>query len=140
MGDPVPPKKFAGFSQPQDVGFTRVTNDFIEKELANIKSLAELKVILYLMRHTWGFQEYDKFKKLSLDEFVHGRKRRDGSRMDKGTGLGLTATKDGIKRARNHGYIVAVKDESDKGRVEIYYWLKVRGYKYPGSENGLDGK
>lgn len=137
MGDSVPSKKFAGFSKPQAVGFTRVPNDFIENELANITSLAELKIILYLMRHTWGFQEYDQFKKLSLDEFAHGRKRKNGSRMDKGTGLGMTATKDGIKRAIKDGYIVPIKDDSDKGRIEIYYWLKMPGYKYPGSENDM---
>jgi hypothetical protein len=135
MGDSVPRKKFAGFSKPQDVGFTRVPNDFIENELANITSLAELKIILYLMRHTWGFQEYDQCKKLSLDEFAHGRKHKNGRRMDKGTGLGMTATKDGIKRAIKDGYIVSIKDDSDKGRIKIYYWLNMPGYKYPGSEN-----
>ena len=45
--------EFEGFRYPQDVGFTRLSNDFLESVLARIDNLAELKVILYTMRHTW---------------------------------------------------------------------------------------
>ena len=40
-----------------------------------ITSLSEMKVIYYILRHTWGYQEYDTPKTITLDEFEHGRKR-----------------------------------------------------------------
>lgn len=129
MEDSVSQSVFAGFPTPSEA-FTRVPNCFIEEEIANINNLAELKIVLYVMRHTWGFQEYDKFKKITLDEFEHGRKRSDGSRMDSGTGLGRTSIKDGLKRAEEHGYLVSQKDEHDKGRVKKFYWLKMQGYRW----------
>lgn len=116
---------FQGFSYPDDRGFTRVPNDFIEKELAAIESLTELKVILYVARHTWGFQEYHIWKKFTLDEFQHGRKRSDGSRMDTGTGLSDFGVKDGLAKAVQHGYLQAKTDDSDRGRIKKYYCLRM---------------
>jgi len=34
--------------------------------------------VLYILRHTWGFQ--DTSKRITSDEFEHGRKRIDGTR------------------------------------------------------------
>lgn len=116
---------FQGFSSPDDEGFTRLPHDFFEV-CAQINNVAELKVILYLARHTWGFQEYGQWKCISTDEFAHGRKRKDKSRMDSGTGLGITATKDGLKRAMQHGYIVVGYDRSDLARIQKYYFLKMK--------------
>ena len=33
-----------------------------------------------MTRHTWGYREYGLKKHITLDEFMHGRKRRDGIR------------------------------------------------------------
>lgn len=116
---------FEGFSHPDDEGFTRIPNDWFEV-CAQIDSLAELKIVLYMMRHTWVYQEYSSWKKITIDEFAHGRKRQDGTRMDSGTGLGITAVKDGIRRAVKHGYLVAGFDRSDLARIQKYYYLKMR--------------
>jgi hypothetical protein len=92
---------------------------------ATITNLAELKIVLYIMRHTWGFQEFEELRLLTTDEFVHGRKRKDGSRMDIGTGLSTSAVKEGIARALKHGYIICEVDDSDKGRIRKFYALKM---------------
>jgi hypothetical protein len=127
--------EFGGFSSPEDANFTRIPNDWFDI-CAKIKNLAELKIVLYLIRHTWGFHEYDKFKRISIDEFAHGRKHKGGKRMDDGTGLGLTAVKDGIRRAKEHGYIVTTYDRSDLGRIKKYYTLRMKGYTYAEEEEG----
>ena len=46
---------------------------------ARIDNLAELKVVQYVLRHTWGYQEYGIKKRITIDEFISGRRRRDGS-------------------------------------------------------------
>lgn len=116
--------RFQGFRRPK-AKFVRLPNDFIEQELCHIESLAELKIILYVMRHTWGFGEYYIWKKFTIDEFMHGRKRRDGERFDQGTGLSDYGVKDGIKRAKEDGYLLEKTVDKDKARIKKFYCLAI---------------
>lgn len=113
-GFPTPSKNF--FSMPNAI------TDII----ANITNMAELKVIIYVIRHTWGFHEYGKPKAISVDEFMNGRKRNDGkTRMDKGTGLSHHSVIEGLRRAVDHGYLICDVDDSDLARVKKSYALKM---------------
>lgn len=93
--------------------------------VANITNLAEVKVIIYVIRHTWGFHEYGKPKAISVDEFMHGRKYANGTRMDKGTGLSNRSVIDGLRAAVNDGYLTCDIDNSDLARVKKSYSLKM---------------
>jgi hypothetical protein len=93
---------------------------------AEIDNLAELKVVQYVLRHTWGYREYDSVKEIKIEEFVNGRRRRDGTRMDSGTGLSESAVKEGLARAIKHGFLVCAIDDSDKGRIKKFYGLKMQ--------------
>lgn len=117
---------FRGFVWPKENWF-RLPNEWTDIT-AEVKSLAELKVLVYILRHTWGYMEQlDEPKRISMDEFANGRKRKDGSRMDKGTGLSLPSIRDGIKRAIEHGFItIAKEDKSDGGRIKRWYKLCMR--------------
>jgi hypothetical protein len=82
---------FVGFSQPES-NWWKMPNIMIDV-LAYLDSASEIKVILYLLRHTWGYSEYDLFKHITIDEFQHGRwcynpQSGQYERMDSGTGLG----------------------------------------------------
>lgn len=114
---------FQGFIPPVDDYF-RMPNEWINI-CAEIKSLAELKIVQYVLRHTWGYQDYDGVRKLTLDEFMHGRKRRDGTRIDKGTGLSDRGVKDGIALAMEHGYLICEVDDKDKARIKKSYGIKM---------------
>lgn len=114
---------------------------------AQIDNLAELKVVNYVIRHTYGYLDkktqkplYQQAKKITTDEFVHGRKRNDGSLIDMGTGLSDTAVKDGLARAIEHGLLTCIIDDTDKARVKKYYALKMQQIESPGisddEENG----
>lgn len=92
---------------------------------AEIKSLAELKVVEYVLRHTWGYHEYGIKKSITTDEFMHGRMRADGTRMDKGTGLSNRSVIDGLRAAEEHGYLESEIDTTDKARQVKYYALKM---------------
>jgi hypothetical protein len=101
---------------------------------AKIDSLAELKIVQYVLRHTWGYQEYDgTLKTITTEEFMHGRKRSDGSRIDDGTGLSDRGVKNGIALAIEHGYLVCEVDDSDKARVKKSYGLKIFSDKTDGN-------
>ena len=100
---------------------------------AEISSLAEIKVVQYVMRHTWGHQEYGILKHISLDEFMNGRRRQDGSRLDKGTGLTKKSVIAGVKSAVERGFLIEEVDDSDKARVKKYYALRMA------SQNDSDG-
>lgn len=113
-----------GFDDPTRQ-FFKLPNNFMDA-LARIDSLAELKVILYVLRHTWGFREYEEMKKITTDEFVNGRRLRDRSRMDNGTGLSETSVKQGIAKAVEHGFLECEIDFSDKARIKKYYRLKMK--------------
>ncbi len=114
---------FQGFRKPESA-FFRLPNEWTDIT-AEITSLAELKIIEYVARHTWGFQDFENYITLTVDEFMLGRKRNDETRMDRGTGLSESAAKLGIASAIEHKYIECEVDASDKGRIGKSYRLKM---------------
>lgn len=116
---------FTGFtSEAIKGGYFRVPNMWIDV-CSKIDNLAELKVVLYVMRHTWGFQEYNLPKHITIDEFMHGRKLRDGGRMDLGTGLSNQSVISGLAKAVQHGYLICAVDASDRARIRKSYALRM---------------
>ena len=121
MGD----RQFEGFEDPKE-NWSKLPHVLIEA-LPMIETVSEFKVIVYILRHTWGY--HDDEKRITLDEFANGRKRKNGSRIDCGTGLTIPSIRDGLKRAIRHGFIEHRQDASDKARVKNFYTLKMRGKK-----------
>jgi hypothetical protein len=78
--------QFDGFEYP-DQNWSKLPHQLSDELLADIETVAELKVVIYLLRHTWGYQEFGIFKHITVDEFIRGRKYKNGERMDRGTGL-----------------------------------------------------
>ena len=116
---------FDGFVPPTKNYFP-MPNEWIDI-CSEIDNLAELKVIQYVLRHTWGYHEYGMPKAITVDEFMHGRKKADGSRIDKGTGLKSDrSVKDGLKAAIAHGYLIYEVDNTDKARIKKSYALNMR--------------
>lgn len=112
--------KFQGFESPKE-NWSKLPHELIN-HLHLMTSEAEVKIVLYILRHTWGFG--DDEKKITIDEFCNGRKRRDGSRLDNGIGLSINSVRDGIARAIEHGFIEMTEDATDKGRIKRYYHLR----------------
>lgn len=115
--------KFKGFRQPKE-SWSKLPHEFIEL-LPQFDAMSELKVTIYILRHTWGYREYGKKKRLTIDDFVNGRKYTNGKRIDNGTGLSEQAVRDGLKKAIEHGFITCDVDDSDKARVKKYYGLNL---------------
>ena len=112
--------KFEGFSEPTE-NWSKLPHTLIAN-LHKMTSESEVKIVLYILRHTWGY--HDDQKKITIDEFSHGRKRKDGSRLDSGTGLSENSGRAGIEKATEHGFIEVAEDSTDKARIKRYYQLK----------------
>lgn len=118
---------FPGFYDPREYdGYSKLPHDFIDDALSRINNLAEMKVVLYVLRHTWGFQEIDTWKYFSIDHFMNGRMYSDGRRMDSGTGLSEMSVRHGLKKAVEHGYLCEKVDKRDLARIRKSYKLKIR--------------
>ena len=116
--------QFEGFEEPVS-NWHRMPNGWTDIA-AGITSLAELKVVQYILRHTWGWGEFAKGKVISIDEFCRGRKYANGERMDKGTGLSNRAVINGLRRAVKDGLLVVEVAGNDKARMRKSYALRMR--------------
>lgn len=135
MNEDQPKEKFGGFVPPVS-NYCKLPIAFIEA-FPLFSSLAELMVVLYILRHTWGYQEFDEGKRITLDEFMNGRKRRNGTRIDDGTGLTKSAVLSGLSKAIDDGFIAVEVNAFDKARVQKFYQLNMReGYESHTSEVG----
>lgn len=114
---------FQGFEPPRQNWF-KVPNELIAR-LPEIKSQGELAVVLYCIRHTWGWGEFSQ--RITLDEFEYGRKRKDGSRMDEGVGMSRPSIIKGLKRAEAHGFLDVTEEGIDGGRMAKRYAVRVGG-------------
>ena len=116
-------ESFEGFEYPRE-NWTKLPNILIER-LPDISSLSEMKIILYILRHTWGYQEFDDRKRISLDDFQYGREKKEG-RIDNGIGMTRPSIISGVRRAIKHGFITEEVDDTDKGRITKRYSLKMK--------------
>jgi hypothetical protein len=97
--------KFRGYDVPLHT--TPVPDQFFDEVLAEIDNLAELKVVLYHMRRTFGFGKL--VDRISYSQFFDGIKKGKGKsavQLDRGTGLCLRSVNRGLKKALTHGYLV----------------------------------
>ena len=125
---------FNGFERPES-NFFRLPNSWTDMT-ALLSSLAEIKVVEYVLRHTWGYHEFGVAKKITTDEFMRGRKRQDGNRVDKGTGLSNRAVIDGLRLAVEHGLLLEEIDRSDRARIKKYYSLRMLASSENAGEEG----
>jgi len=93
-------RPFDGFPTPNFVPVPNVLFDELLPKMSN----SELRVILYAVRRTYGFQKVEDW--ITLDQFVSGIKKRRGDIVDRGCGLSRTGVINGLNQAIEHGYLV----------------------------------
>jgi hypothetical protein len=119
---------FTGFRRPTT---TDTPDEFFDVILPQVTGLAELKVILYVIRHTFGYNKW--LDRISLSEFEHGIVTQDKNhqprRVDGGVGLSRRAIIDGLKAAVGHDYlrriIICPACQSEASPVQVQ-----RAYKH----------
>ncbi|MDP9349923.1 MAG: replication protein [Chloroflexota bacterium] len=104
---------FQGFDTPN---FTPVPDEFLDEILPAMKSEAELKIILYAMRRTYGFKRDSD--NISISQFLHGIKTRDGAQLDRGTGLSKRHLLKALDSLEKQGMLVRTRRYSQKNGDE----------------------
>ena len=128
------PFSFQGFEIPQS-NFFYMPREWLKIRAKYVKKCPSMIfVIEYILAHTWGWTYRDddgnivheQKRLLSRDDFVNGRKKKDGSRYDNGTGLSESSVKNGLEMAEELGFIEVEIDASDRARIKKYYSLKMK--------------
>ena len=100
-------KPFGGFYSPRT---TPVPDNFFDEVMPEL-SEAELKVLLYVFRRTFGFKK--RSDNIALAQMVAGIRRKDGSVLDRGTGLSKASVTRALKSLVERGMLRKVKRSSD---------------------------
>ena len=121
MGDP-PPFYFEGFDAPQ---YTQVPDALFDVLLPELTE-SELKVLLYIIRRTFGFKKNSDT--ISLKQMVEGIRTRDGRQLDRGAGISKTSAVRGVNGLTDKGIIVVLRNRSvAKGDEPTTYQLRFKG-------------
>ena len=115
------PKPFTGFEGPN---YTQVPDALFDELLAYLSG-TELKVLLYIMRRTFGFKrERDQ---ISLSQMLHGIVKHDGERLDHGTGVSKPSLLRALRSLQEKGILIAERCRStERGDEPTVYRLNVR--------------
>jgi len=121
-------KKFPGFRSPK---YTQVPDELFDELLSQLNE-SELKVLLYIIRRTFGFKKDSD--NISIAQICKGIKTRDGKILDKGTGLGKSSVARAIKGLEGKNIIIARRRKNQKrGFLPTTYSLNI--IKLPLSQN-----
>jgi hypothetical protein len=114
------PRPFQGFQGPN---YTQVPDQLFDELLVELSG-AELKVLLYIMRRTFGFKKDSD--NISLGQMLDGIRTRDGRQLDRGTGLSKPTLLKALRSLTAGHYIIAVRRQSaDHGDESTNYRLNV---------------
>src|SRR5207249_2893818 len=98
--------QFEGFSVPNGTFVPDEVFDVLAPELSE----AELRVLLYIIRRTFGFKK--NADDISLKQMTKGITTREGRVLDRGTGLSKAGNARGIRGLVEKGVVVATHNRS----------------------------
>ncbi len=125
---------YEGFSGPNG---TIVPDDVFDLLAPRLKE-SELRVLLYIVRRTFGFGK--SADAISLSQLTRGIKTRDGRTLDYGTGMSRKAVIAGVKGLVNKGIITVERRRTEKGDTDTnIYKLRFRNDKPPVTEGDPPG-
>jgi hypothetical protein len=112
---------FRGYSSPN---YTPVPDELFDEQLPDVSG-AELKVLLYVIRRTFGFKR--ESDNISLSQMLNGLRTRDGRVLDRGVGLSKKTLLQAIKSLEEQNIILTQRRRSqEKGDEPTSYRLHVR--------------
>jgi phage replication O-like protein O len=113
---------FRGFRKPT---YTQVPDEVFD-ELMPILSGSEFKVLMYVIRRTFGFQKgSDRISKAQME---FGIRRKDGSILDGGTGLSRRAIRLAVESLVEKDILIKITHQSpERGDETTEYALNIIG-------------
>lgn len=116
-------KRFKGFQGPN---YTQVPDELFDELMADLGG-AELKVLLYVMRRTFGFKKGSD--RISKSQLENGIQRKNGDALDYGTGLSRRAIRLAVDSLVARNILLKHRHASTKnGDETTEYALNVIGY------------
>lgn len=107
-----PDYRFGGFRAPQ---YTQTPNEFFD-ELAPKLTEAELRVLIYVIRRTFGFHK--DADAISISQMTNGITASDGAVLDSGTGMSKSAVWRGTKGLVEKGVLQVARVQNPDGEYE----------------------
>lgn len=109
-------ERYKGFSKPNT---TATPDDIFDLFLTSLTH-AELKVLLYIVRRTFGFKKMSD--RISLKQIAEGIVTKDGNRLDSGAGITKRGAIKAVKALEQKGLITVkrVKTEDGYNNVNVY--------------------
>lgn len=119
MPRPKDAPRFPGFDSPR---YTPIPDYMLDHLMADLSG-AELKVLLYIMRRTFGWKK--ESDDIGLKQLTSGITARDGRVVDRGTGLAKSSVVAAIKSLEEWG-IIERRENSDAERGDRPSTYRVR--------------
>jgi DNA-binding HxlR family transcriptional regulator len=117
-------KHFRGYSKPN---YTPVPDELFDEQLPDLSG-AELKVLLYIIRRTFGFKK--ERDNISLNQLIHGITTKEDVVLDRGTGLSKKTLLETLKNLVEKNLIISERRRSkEKGDEPTTYRLNIIGEK-----------
>lgn len=117
--DRVNKSQFRGFRSPT---YTQVPDELFDELLPELSG-AELKVLLYIIRRTFGFKR-DR-DSISLSQMLHGVQSRSGEVFDRGAGVSKPTLLQALRSLEERGIIQTERRRSaEKGDEPTVYTLR----------------
>ena len=110
---------FPGFFRPKS-NFYRLPNDWfdiwadVRRMTGRSRILALLKIVEYVIKWTWGYQNYDEPIRISRRDFYRGR-RKGGRLLDRGTKLSSRSIEKALDLLEKIGLIQIVENGDSNG-------------------------
>lgn len=114
------PRRFLGFRSPN---YTMVPDELFD-ELLPVLSGGELKVLLYIIRRTFGFKRDSDT--ISINQMLNGIKTREGRVLDRGVGLTKKTLLAAIRSLEERNVILTERRRSlERGDEATSYQLNI---------------
>lgn len=112
---------FQGFQGPN---YTIVPDELFDQLMVELSG-AELKVLLYIVRRTFGFKRDSD--NISLSQMLNGIQTRDGRTLDRGVGLSKKTLLQALNSLEERNVILTQRRQSaERGNEPTAYRLNVR--------------
>ncbi len=124
---------FAGFDSPR---YTPTPDQIFDELLApGLLTEAELRVLLYIVRRTFGWKK--ELDNISLSQITGGIVKRDGTRLDWGAGVAKSSAVRAIKGLVDKGVIISRHNFREDGGSDVTtFALRMRDPEEPPYSNG----
>jgi hypothetical protein len=105
------------------IRYTPIPDELFDDYLAGLSG-AEVKVLLYIMRKTFGWKKDSD--NISLSQIMGGVIRKDGEVQDRGTGLARDSVTRALKGLEEKGHIIAIRRRSvERGFEATTYTINI---------------